>query len=156
MHTALECLVVRDAQEQSGECRLLLRRERAQQVLLMLPGDAADLLHSRASGVRQEQRITAAILRMIASLHKPSLLHLVEERHKGARREGQSLAQRPLGETLVNRYQTQHSCMRRRKLVLRKALGESVRGMGADLRKKPCRRCGATHALPISPLHPAP
>jgi len=68
MHAASESLLVRNPLQKRGELPLFVLGDRREQCLGMFAGDASYCLERRASFFRDVQRITAAIVGILAPL----------------------------------------------------------------------------------------
>ncbi len=116
MHAASETLLVRDTLQKTRELPALIVGQRGKQGLLVFTRGAADRCQGRASLIRQVQRITATIARILAPLGESMCLQFVKQPDQPAWDRSKSGGERLLRDRRSRIKDPEDAGMRRSKL----------------------------------------
>ena len=79
-----QSLLVSDSEQKRGKLVALLLSKSGQESILMLPRYLADLVQSCLTVSCQMKGIQSPVIRVCSSLHEPSILQMVQDRHQPA------------------------------------------------------------------------
>src|ERR1700730_6604308 len=115
MNAGSKSLLIGNALKKSRQLRTFALGQRRAECFVVFLSDATDVAECRLPLTRQVELVGAPILQAILSLHKPSLLQLVDDRHQAARVHVEHLSQSLLAQPFGSAEHPENARMRRRK-----------------------------------------